>query len=104
MHVEMSDCDARVLQMLQQRLHESPVAAVSESGRLSLVDHILDVDYAASTSTSPMPSTYTANAKVHVQPHVGSYLWLNSLSALMRARCSGVLDLRGRCYITGKEA
>ncbi|KAK9906425.1 hypothetical protein WJX75_001628 [Coccomyxa subellipsoidea] len=54
---------AQLEKMLQQRLHESPVAAVSESGRLSLVDHILDVDYAASTSTSPMPSTYTANAK-----------------------------------------
>lgn len=51
-------------QILQQRFHENPALAASESGRLSLVDHIVDDDYAPSTSSSLSPGKRITPPKV----------------------------------------
>ncbi|CAL8462386.1 g1919 [Coccomyxa elongata] len=48
---------------LEKRLHENPALAASESGRLSLVDHIVDDDYAPSTSSSLSPGKHTTLPK-----------------------------------------
>ncbi len=78
------------------------MATVSESGRLSLVDHILDDEYAPSSSSSPLPSTYTASAKV--QKHLQCCIRLVPLTlplALIRRASSSLIR---SFFVTGQKA